>query len=150
MKCNILLFEQPVPKDDLMRMAQIRKATRIPIAADESVSTAQEALAVIRAGAADIINIKIMKSGVIEALKIAAIARAAGIKLMLGGMVETRLAMSCSLAIAIGIGGVDILDLDTPLLLSEDPLEGGYRYAGPTMSVWSEPGLGMRPISFPT
>jgi L-alanine-DL-glutamate epimerase-like enolase superfamily enzyme len=149
LKCNVILFEQPVIKQDLAGMAAIKDKIDIPVAADESVATAQDALAVIAAKAADVINIKIMKSGVLEALKIATIAQAAGLDIMFGGMVETRLAMSCSLSIALGMSKATVMDLDTPLLLLDDPLEGGYQYDGPKMSLWSEPGLGMKPKELP-
>jgi L-alanine-DL-glutamate epimerase-like enolase superfamily enzyme len=149
LKSRILLFEQPLDRRDLSGMAAIRAGNDIPIVADESVMTTREAYAVIQAKAADVINLKIMKSGVMEVLEIASLARAAGLKLMIGGMVETRLAMSCSLAIALGVGGIEHLDLDTPLLLSSDPLRGGYRYEGPNLCPWSEPGLGLEPKEIP-
>ena len=149
LNCNIMLFEQPVAKDDLIGLAVIKDSCGVLVAADESVTTTVEAQKVILAKAADIINIKIMKSGVIEATRITEIARAAGMKLMFGGMVETRLAMGCSYAIALGLSGAEFLDLDTPLLLSEDPLSGGYKYVGPGMTIWTEPGLGMKPNQIP-
>jgi L-alanine-DL-glutamate epimerase-like enolase superfamily enzyme len=67
---------------------------------------------------------------------------------MIGGMVETRLAMSCSLAIAAGLGTIKYLDLDTPLLLRDDPFEGGYRYDGPELHLYDQPGLGIEPKYF--
>jgi L-alanine-DL-glutamate epimerase-like enolase superfamily enzyme len=142
---SIVLFEQPVNKDDLNAMAALRKDTGVAIAADESVASAADALRVIRADAADVINLKIMKSGVMEVMDIAAIARAAGKQLMIGGMMETRLAMGCSLSLVFGLGGIEHIDLDTPLLLAADPLEGGYRYGGPKMAPWHEAGLGCSP-----
>ena len=66
-----------------------------------------------------------------EALRIAAFARSVGLSLMVGGMVETRIAMGCSFSLVLGQGGFDVLDLDTPLLLSTDPVLGGYGYSGP-------------------
>ena len=56
---------------------------------------------------------------------------------MVGGMVETRIAMGCSFSLVLGQGGFDVLDLDTPLLLSSDPVLGGYGYSGP----YSTPGM---------
>lgn len=144
----VALFEQPVDRADLEGMAAVRARTMVPVAADEAVFSGADAHAVIAAKAADVINLKIMKSGVVEALAIAAVARSAGLGLMIGGMMETRLAMGCSLALALGLGGIDFIDLDTPLLLESDPLTGGYRYDGPLMSVWHEPGLGMTPACF--
>lgn len=145
LQVRIALFEQPVHKDDLRGMAHVRNHCDVLVAADESVSSPADALAVIRHGAADVINLKIMKSGVLGALEIAAVSRAAGLNLMIGGMLESRLAMACSLAIVFGLGEIAYIDLDTPLLLKSDPVCGGYQYTGPEMSLWSEPGLGMIP-----
>jgi L-alanine-DL-glutamate epimerase-like enolase superfamily enzyme len=143
--CNVELFEQPIDKKNLDGMARIKESVRVPIAADESVFTLGDLSNVINKKAADVVNLKIMKSGVIETINIATTAVSAGLKLMIGGMVETRLAMSCSLAIAMGFGGIDFLDLDTPLLMRTDPVQGGYQYDGSIMSVWDSPGLGITP-----
>ncbi|MGC3974907.1 MAG: hypothetical protein QM771_11050, partial [Nitrospira sp.] len=87
----------------------------------------------VEAQAADYINIKIMKTGVIEARRIAHFTRSSGLRLMVGGMLETRIAMGCSFSLVLGLGDFDVLDLDTPLLLSTDPVIGGYRYEGPRL-----------------
>jgi L-alanine-DL-glutamate epimerase-like enolase superfamily enzyme len=141
---TMVLLEQPVGRDDLDSMAAIRRETGIPVAADESVSSLADAHEVVARGAADYINIKIMKTGVAEAVEIASYTKAAGLKLMIGGMVETRIAMGCSFSLVLGLGGFDILDLDTPLLLANDPVSGGYRYDDPRLHPWSEPGLDMQ------
>jgi len=149
LNCKVLLFEQPVARDDIEGMAAITRSIDIPVAADESVASVKDAIKVIEAGAARVINLKIMKSGVLEAFRIATIARAYGLDLMFGGMVETRLAMGCSLALALGLGETKFLDLDTPLLLSEDPLHGGYEYQGPKIKPCTDPGLGAFPSNMP-
>ncbi len=100
------------------------------IVADESCRTPADALRIARDGLAQVINIKLAKCGVVQALEIAAIARAANIGLMIGGMVETRIAMGFSAHFAAGLGGFDWIDLDTPLLLAEDPVTGGYTADG--------------------
>jgi len=143
--CQTELFEQPVAKGDLAGMARVRAHCPFPILADESVNSLSDARRVIEAGAADAINLKITKAGILETLDIASLARAHGLKLMIGGMVETRLTMGCSLAIALGCGGVDWFDLDTPLLMETDPWRGGFRYDGPNLIPWLEPGLGTTP-----
>ena len=140
---HLVLLEQPVIREDLEGLQAIRHLTGIPIAADESVRSLDDARRVAHLQAADYINIKIMKTGVVEALRIAAFARSAGLRLMVGGMVETRMAMGCSFSLVLGQGGFDILDLDTPLLLSMDPVQGGYHYSGPLLHPWHEPGLAM-------
>ena len=145
----MVLLEQPVVRDDLDSMAAIRRETGIPVAADESVRSLADAHEVVARGAADYINIKIMKTGVAEATEIASFTKASGLKLMIGGMLETRIAMGCSFSLVLGLGGFDVLDLDTPLLLANDPVSGGYRYDGPRLHPWSEPGLDMKAGLFP-
>jgi len=140
---TLVLLEQPVVRHDLDSMAAIRRDTGIPVAADESVRSLADAREVIAQDAADYINIKIMKTGVIEAVAIAEATLTAGLKLMVGGMVETRIAMGCSFSLVLGMKGFDILDLDTPLLLASDPIAGGYQYRGPFLDPWHTPGLGM-------
>ncbi len=140
------LLEQPVVRDDLDSMAAIRRETGIPVAADESVRSLTDAQEVVARGAADYINIKIMKTGVTEAVEIASFTIASGLKLMIGGMLETRIAMGCSFSLVLGLGGFDVLDLDTPLLLAGDPVAGGYRYEGSRLQPWSGPGLDMKAV----
>jgi L-Ala-D/L-Glu epimerase len=141
---DLQLLEQPVPKDDLDSLAALRRDLGVPVAADESVRTLQDVRDVIQKEAADFVNIKIMKSGLVSAMDIAAYARASGLRLMIGGMIETRIAMGCSFALVLGTGGYEVLDLDTPLLMATDPVRGGYEYDGPTLRPWSGPGLDLQ------
>ncbi|THJ11922.1 MAG: dipeptide epimerase [Nitrospira sp. CG24C] len=140
---TMVLLEQPVVRDDLDSMAAIRRETGIPVAADESVRSLADSREVAARGAADYINIKIMKTGVAEAIEIASFTKASGLKLMIGGMLETRIAMGCSFSLVLGLGGFDVLDLDTPLLLTGDPVTGGYSYESSHLQPWSESGLDM-------
>lgn len=118
------LFEQPAA--DLTALASIRDETGLHIALDESVTCPADVVRAHQERAVDVVNVKIMKSGIARALDIVATARACGLGLMIGGMVETRLAMGASAAIAAGLGGFAYIDLDTPLFLAEDPFDGGY------------------------
>ena len=140
---NVVLFEQPCAREDLEGMARVRASTSVPVAADESAASPDDVREVIRAGAADVVNLKVMKAGLLATLEMARVATAAGLRLMIGGMVESRLGMSCSLGIALGLGTIDHCDLDTPLLIRDDPVEGGYAYDGPWMSRWEAAGLGV-------
>jgi L-alanine-DL-glutamate epimerase-like enolase superfamily enzyme len=130
-----VLLEQWLPKDDLEGMRDLGVTSGWAIAADESVSTAQEARAVARAGAAQVFNIKLMKAGIAEAMEVASVAREAGIGLMIGGNIESILAMTVSACFAAGTGGFGYADLDTPLFLAENPFEGGYLLEGGHISV---------------
>jgi L-alanine-DL-glutamate epimerase-like enolase superfamily enzyme len=129
------LLEQWLPRDDIDGMRALRAETGWPQAADESVSSAADARLLARAGAADVFNIKLMKAGIAEALEVVAVARHAGIGLMIGGNVESMLAMTVSACLAAGLGGFAYADLDTPLFLAKNPFEGGYRLDGARISV---------------
>jgi L-Ala-D/L-Glu epimerase len=80
---------------------------------------------------ADVINIKLMKSGIIEAIDIAAIARSANIKLMIGCMLETKLGLGCAVHLAAGLGGFDFIDLDPHLRPEQEPFSGGPEFNDP-------------------
>lgn len=125
-----ILFEQPTHRHDLEGLRFVTERAGIPVAADEAVHTAADALRVARMGAANVVNIKLMKSGLVEALDIAAVCRAAHIDLMIGAMIESRLGSAVSAHLAAGLGGFTYVDLDIPLLLADDPFSGGYTQDG--------------------
>jgi L-Ala-D/L-Glu epimerase len=128
----VSLFEQPVPKHDQRGLKFVTEQGGVPVAGDEAVFYAAHAYHLAAASAANVVNIKLMKSGLVEAMDIAAVCRASHTRLMIGGMIESRLAMGCSAHFAAGNGGFDFVDLDTPLLLADDPFEGGYLVEGGT------------------
>jgi len=125
-----ILFEQPVHRHDLDGLKFVTERAGIPVAADEAVQTAADALRIVKMGAANVINIKLMKSGFAEALDIAAICRAAHMELMVGAMMESRLGIMASASLVAGLGGFTYFDLDTPMLLASDPFIGGYTQEG--------------------
>jgi L-alanine-DL-glutamate epimerase-like enolase superfamily enzyme len=130
-----ILFEQPVHRHDLEGLRFVTERAGVPVAADEAVHTAADALRVARLEAANAVNIKLMKSGVVEALDIAAICRAAHLQLMVGAMLESRLGIAASAHLVAGLGGFRYVDLDTPMLLASDPFTGGYRQDGMTYAL---------------
>jgi L-alanine-DL-glutamate epimerase-like enolase superfamily enzyme len=129
------LLEQWLAKEDLEGMRLLGLESGWTVAADEAVTTAADARRVAAARAAGVVNIKLMKAGVAEALEVAAIAREAGMGLMIGGNIESILAMTTSACFAAGIGGFAYADLDTPLFLAENPFQGGYALEGGRISV---------------
>jgi len=137
-----VLFEQPVLKTDLAGMKFVRDNTEVMIGADESVFTAADAIEVVRTGCADVINIKLMKSCIIESLDIAAIARSANLKLMIGCMVETNLGLACAVHFTAGVGGFDFIDLDPSFDAARCPVKGGPDYAPPYWTIGQGSGLG--------
>ena len=138
----VILFEQPVSRDDWDGLLEVHRKSAIPIAADESVRSFSDARRLIEADGVDVINIKITKCGVRESLDIVNLVRRAGLDLMIGGMVESRVAMGCSFSLVLGLGGFEFIDLDMPLLLTHDPAKGGYRYEGCRLYPWASAGLG--------
>ncbi|MBI3946156.1 MAG: dipeptide epimerase [Armatimonadetes bacterium] len=127
---SVALFEQPVRRDDLAGMRFVRERVSAPVAADESVITPQDAWRVLQAGAADVINIKLMKAGVLGALEIVGLCRAAGVGLMLGCMLETRLGISVAAHLAAGLGAFAFLDLDGYILTGDARVTGGFEAIG--------------------
>lgn len=84
-----------------------------------------------------------MKTDAFEAVAIAEFALASGVKLMAGGMVESRTAMGCSFSLVLGMKRFDILDLNTSLPLSLRSRSRRPRYQGPLLEPWQEPGLAL-------
>jgi L-alanine-DL-glutamate epimerase-like enolase superfamily enzyme len=118
------LFEQPAAADDWDGLARVARLGGVPVAADESLRGRADALGLARLGGISVLNLKLMKMGLLEAWDCALIARASGLGLMIGGMIETSLSMACAAHFAAGIGGFGVVDLDTPLWLKRDPTRG--------------------------
>ncbi len=121
-----LLLEQPVHKDDYEGLRYVTQHTSVPVAADESASNAAAVARLLKMGAVNAVNIKLMKAGIVEALDIAALCRALHVDLMIGAMIESRLSIAAAAHLAAGLGGFSFIDLDTPMLLATDPFTGGY------------------------
>jgi len=143
LRIPVQVFEQPLHRDHLDEMVMLKHQSAIPLAADESLRSLEDARRLVEYQAVDMFNVKITKCGVIESVAIAAFAHASGVRLMIGGMVESRVAMGCSWSLVLGVGGFELLDLDMPLLLSSDPVQGGYAYEGSTLHPCHSSGLGM-------
>lgn len=128
-------FEQPVPRDDWQGLGRVKSRSNIPIFADESACDAADVVRIAKEGLADGINIKVMKSGVVGAVGMWELARAHGLELMIGGMVESILAMSFSANLAAGLGGFRLADLDTPMFVEKHPFTGGYLQEGELLTL---------------
>ncbi len=115
---HVEMLEQPVRRDDFEGMAWVAERSPVPVFADESCRSTRDALRLADT-AVQGYNCKIQKSGISTVLDIVAIARAAGKRLMLGCMLETRQSIAFSLALACGTGAFDFIDLDSHLLLNE-------------------------------
>ena len=131
---NIELIEQPVIAKDIKSLKIITQKSHIPILADETVFTLQDAKKVIESHSADMINIKLMKcGGLSKAIEILEYARVMNVKCMLGSMLEGPYSINAALHLAMAYADViAYIDLDSPLLYKEalDDLEFDFSTAG--------------------
>ncbi len=141
---NIQHCEEPIPRWDFMSLPTIRKASPIPIMADESCCDHHDAQRLVDLNACDLFNVKLGKSGgIFDALKIAAIAERANINIQVGGFLESRLAFTAAAHFSLASKQVTYFDFDTPLMFTEDPVTSGIAYdKNGKVSVPVEPGLG--------
>jgi L-Ala-D/L-Glu epimerase len=123
---DLELIEQPVRADDIAGLARTRETVSVPIAADESVFTPADAVRIVREDAADVINVKLGKSGLLGARDIAAIAEGANLELMIGCMLESALGIHAAAHVVAGTGLFSYVDLDGNLLLAEDVADVAY------------------------
>jgi o-succinylbenzoate synthase len=128
-KYDIQHCEEPIPKWDFMQLPHVRKASPIPIMADESCGDEHDAARLIYIGACDYFNIKMAKSGgLFKALKMVKLAEANNIHLQVGAMLESRLAMTAFAHFSLCSPLIEHYDFDTALMFSEDPVSAGIKY----------------------
>lgn len=128
---NIEYCEEPIAHWNNTDLRRVRDHSPIPIMADESVFDHKDAFRLASMGACDYFNIKFAKSGGIHnAIKINAIAEAAGIKTQVGCMSESRYALSALCHFVAAKNNVVYFDVDSSLSHSEDPVIGGIQYKG--------------------
>lgn len=136
---DIDLFEQPVPADSVGDLRRVRDAVRIPVAADESVFSREDAARIATEEAADIINVKLAKTGVVETLDIVSLAMSHGLGLIIGCMLESSIGLRAAAHIVAGTGAFTYVDLDGNTSLAEDVVKSVY---DPTIPV-AGPGIGV-------
>ncbi|MGB5488598.1 MAG: dipeptide epimerase [Lysobacterales bacterium] len=142
------LMEQPVRGDDIEGMKYVTERIHTPVMADESSFGPKEAIELIRERAADIINIKLMKTGGISnAIKIADIAGIYGINCMIGCMLESSIGVAAAAHIAVAKSSIITkVDLDTPALGKYDPVTSGVIFDNSEIRITDLPGLGISKI----
>lgn len=126
LKIKPALVEQPVPKEDWEGLSKVTRESKALVCADESASSLQDAKRIIKTKAAGAINVKFAKTGILEAYEIARLAKQSGVKLMIGTMMETPLAVTAAAHFAAGLGGFDFVDLDAPFFMAEDVTRGNF------------------------
>ena len=144
---DLMYFEQPLPVWNLDDMVKLREKINIPVCADESVFDEFDAFKICKLGAADYLNIKLGKSGGIHTgLKINAIAESYGAKCMIGCFEESRLGLTAAAHLVLARPNIIFLDLDSALMLGDDPIIGGMKYGEKNKSlitVGEKPGWGV-------
>jgi L-Ala-D/L-Glu epimerase len=141
---NIEFCEQPLRRWNDALMPKLRNHSPVKIMADESVFDHHDALRLLQAGACDYVNIKFAKSGgIMEAIRINSICEEYGIPCMMGGMLESRLALTAFAHFALAHHNIQFYDMDTCLLGHRaDPVLDGVRYKGYFLEVPDKPGIG--------
>lgn len=143
---DIEFCEQPVRGEDWRGMRQVGSETSIPLMADEALFTPAQALRLVEEEAAPYWNIKLSKSGGIHnALRIASIADAAGIRCMAGCMLESRLGLAAAAHFSLATEAVHFYDLDTCFEQAEEPILGGMDADNGAISIPETPGIGAEP-----
>ncbi|HVF35910.1 MAG TPA: dipeptide epimerase [Candidatus Saccharimonadia bacterium] len=142
------LVEQPVKAADLAGLKYVTERVHTPIMADESVFGPAEVIELIRMRAADIINIKLMKTGGLsKAIQIADICAVYQVECMIGCMIETSISVAAAAHLAVAKSNVITkVDLDGPSLCAFNPVEGGVIFNESEISVTDAPGLGIQRI----
>ena len=138
---GIVMVEQPMPKERLDDIAWLTEHSPLPIFADESIQRMRDIPSLV--GAYSGINIKLMKcTGMREGWKMANMARALGMKVMVGCMTETSCAVSAAAQFS---PYVDFADLDGNLLISNDRFDG-VKVVGGKLALPDRPGIGVIPL----
>lgn len=141
---NPAYIEQPVLWWDMEGLAEVRRQTGAVIMIDEGCHGPRDMLRAVALRAADLVNIKLMKCGGIHAaLKLNAIAEAAGISAQVGTMVESSIASAAGLHTAIAMTNVRTVEMGGPLMLAEDIGDARAWYQHDMVAVPDAPGLGI-------
>lgn len=141
---NIQFCEQPMRRYDDDKLPKLVKRSPVKIMADESVFDHYDAIRIINASACDYVNIKFAKSGgILEAIKINEVCAANNIPCMMGGMLESRVALTAFAHFATAFENVQFYDMDTCLLGHKtDPVTGGVTYNNFCVELPDEIGIG--------
>ncbi len=142
---GVTLVEQPLPAWNIAGMARLRTRATVPLMADESVFSAHEMADVARAGAADVVSLKLVKHGGLLATRdVAAVAEAAGIGIYGGCLLESSIGAAAHLAVFAGLPSLAWgCEHFGPQILTEDLVTEPLRFADFHIHPPTGPGLGV-------
>lgn len=144
---NIEFVEQPVAAHDINGLKFVTDNVTIPVMADESVFSPEDALKIMQNRACDLVNIKLMKTGGINnALKICSMAEIYGVECMMGCMLESKVSVTAAASLAAAKKVITKIDLDGPVLCKEDPISGGAVFNENIIKFSNDAGLGIKNV----
>lgn len=146
---QIEFVEQPVAAHDIEGLKFVSDNVYIPVLADESVFSPMDALNIFQRRAADLVNIKLMKTGgIYNALKICSLAEMYGVECMIGCMLEAKVSVTAAVHLACAKSIITKIDLDGPVLCCGDPVVGGAIFNEYKISLSEDSGLGIKYIDY--
>ena len=137
-------IEQPIAQWDIEGLAEVRRQTGATIMADEALHGVREMQRIVELRAADLVNIKLMKTGgLMNAIRVNAIAEAAGIGAQVGTMVESSIASAAGLHLAMALSNIRTVEMGGPLMITEEIGNLRSCYHRDTITLPDSPGLGV-------
>jgi o-succinylbenzoate synthase len=140
---DLELISQPVARTDWEGMAFLSEALMAPLLADEGIHSPHDVLTCVRASAADMVNIKVLKSGgALASMAMAAICEAAHLPVVIGSMIESGIGTLMGAHVAMATPGVFSTELCGPFLMADDLLDRPLRIEEGRLLLDETPGLG--------
>ena len=141
---DIELVEQPVAAHDFEGLKYVTEHSYVPVLADEAVFSPENAMTIMKMGAADLINIKLMKTGGISgALEICELAEKGGVECMLGCMLENSVSVTAACHLAAATRIITRIDLDAPFLTKSASPPTSAVFSDGSIRLSDTPGIGI-------